>query len=490
MNYKRYFAVVLIASIAFVAMIRLGAPQVPKKQSGRVEKYGAGNLAFVKPLIDTGTEAETIVYYSQVGSFLSLPLIVQGSAGSPTLNPQFGLDQLIGFGGFSDGQGGGLLAKDLDSIAGSIINTPGSLAGAVSNVAKFNAFFSQALEPGEIVAASYFAPKIANVGQITGAAGSPPEPQQYGWRKVIRLRPRTGSPANSKAIIGIWILFNYFTPVNASTTPNLILQNSVNTQVILQFATVQNTPSLNPAQPNPIRDAAYWLDFNPTQKGALLTNALNASFDSGEGDIGGDGTQNYYVPTACAVCHGGGRESAALNFLDTDHWFERVRSGSPAGTDFPSFGNVNGVLLDGGADQTKPAFAVAFAVFQTLNSDIKGQNAVAGATLQQAGAQHWIDAHAHQITPLSLAQRALGANPWTVADSPLLSYLDRYCYRCHNAIDYDVFSKQDVLFERPGMIKRIQLDWIPANFQRVMPQDRHLDATIIQQIATLLNNVN
>ena len=214
---------------------------------------------------------------------------------------------------------------------------------------------------------------------------------------------------------------------------------------MLTFDAKQQTPSFDTNQP-PHTDASYWLDFNATPAGGRINTALNATFDSGEPDLL-NGAQNYYVPDACAVCHGGDRPTAALNFLDTDHWFERVRKDAPAGSDFAPVADCpNGVLLDGGKDLSSPAFTNAFVVFQKMNQQISVQNSLSGASLQIASVQHWLTAHANSVLPLTLAQRALGTgNIWTDADSPLLSHFDRYCYRCHNAIAYNVFSKTSVI---------------------------------------------
>jgi cytochrome c5 len=256
---------------------------------------------------------------------------------------------------------------------------------------------------------------------------------------------------------------------------------------MLQFAAVQSTPSTTGGKPS--KDAAYWLDF---AKNNSLGAALNATFDSGQGDLGTAGSQDYFVPTACAVCHGGSRRHAALNVMDTDHWFERVRQGPPAGIDFPTLStNVQlGVLLDAGPTIGNPQFKAGFDVLRTLNTEVLSQNGMSGAIIQRVSTKHWVDKHASSDTPLSLADRSLGASPWTAADSKVLGYLDRYCYRCHNAIAYNVFDKNAVLVERPYMIERLQLDWSdPNNFQIVMPQDRHLDPRVTQPFVDLLNAV-
>src|SRR5579872_2442993 len=100
--------------------LRWATSDEKKRDSGRPPApFGS---AFFKPLIETGSNADTLAYYGQIGPVLGLPLIVTDSSGNPNLNPNFGLDQLIAFAGFSDGNGAGLLASDADSLAGLILN--------------------------------------------------------------------------------------------------------------------------------------------------------------------------------------------------------------------------------------------------------------------------------------------------------------------------------------------------------------------------------
>src|ERR1700722_8442805 len=488
MPIRRVAAVLLFASgIGMLVCDRpmFAVPDDKKVVDSKPHSFGG---AFINPLIVTGSPGGTINYYYQIGPPLGLPLIIPDTSGKLILNPRFTIDQLNYFAGFSDSKGGGLLAVDLDRIAGSTLNDPAKLAGAVSNPAQFQAFFNpKNLIPGELLAASFFAPKICNVGPINGT-GSAAEPEKYGWRKVVLLRPRDGSRAKEKKVTGVWLLFNYFVPKESVSKPDLTLKGSFNTQAMLQFATVQITPSVDGSCTS--KDAAYWLDFEG--KTNALTDNLNASFDSGQGDIGSDGNRKYYVPTACAVCHGGSRTHASLNVLDTDHWFERVRKVAPTGIDFPrmSDNTENGVLLDAGPDLTMPQFKTGCDVLRELNGEVLVQNAMSGAIIQPVSTKHWVDKHAASDSPLKLADRSLGISPWGPGDSELLSYLDRYCYRCHSSIKYNIFDKNSVLHYRSEMISRLQLDWCdPNNYQRVMPQDRHLDPKITQRLIDLLNAV-
>src|SRR5206468_3295476 len=77
-----------------------------------------------------------------------------------------------------------------------------------------------------------------------------------------------------------------------------------------------------------LTQAAYFMTFgafNATlaqEQGKLITY-LDATFDAADPKLP-SGVNRYYVPIACAVCHGGRRPK--LNYLDTDHWFDRIRN--------------------------------------------------------------------------------------------------------------------------------------------------------------------
>jgi len=502
-RFGKFLMTLTVAGIIACSACKFSQSNSSVKLAPAVQQFGTGGSAFEKLLarhladsgkknilIETGNNVETIKYYSQVGNYLGLPLVVSSSSSNDfTINTNFTLNTLLQYCGFMDEQGNGLSELNLDVIPSAVLNNPNLLGGVISNSVSVGAL---SLKQDEILAATYFAPKICDVGPITGSVGAPTTPSQYGWRKVVLLRPRDGSNAKIHQIAGVWILFNYFVSPDAITNAPLVLTNSVNTQVMLSFSTIQQTPSIISNQ-QPDTDTAYWLDFNATQNGSQLNDALNATFDSGESDLGDKGARNYFVPTACAVCHGDTRSSAALNFLDTDHWYERTRKDAPAGSDFlPIADSPNGVLLDGGKDFSSQSYTNAFQTIQMLNQQINLQNNMSGAQLQSASVEHWLTAHTNNIFPLTLTQRALGVigNTWTVGDNNLLSYFDRYCYRCHNAIDYNVFSKQDVLDERGSIARKLQLAWVPQNYQNVMPQDRHLDGQVITNFLNLLSQAH
>jgi hypothetical protein len=478
--------VLVLIAIAGTADQALAADQ-GKLKDFYLPHYGMYHLitnhmstAEFKILINPGLPSLTVLYYQDVGNYLNLPLIKSGSP--PSINTQYTLDNLIQFCGFQDAQGHGLTAVQLDSLPGTILNDVSKLNPQLTN-------FAPVLQPDEMMVGSFFAPKICNVGSITGSNGAPTTPPTYGYRKAVLLQPRANSPAKIRNITGVWVLFNYFVLPGDIQVADLILTNSVNTQVMLTFDTKQQTPTTGPNKSN--TDAAYFLDFNATTNGAKLNDALNATFDSGDPALP-NGAQNYYVPDACAQCHGQNNSTAALNLMDTDHWFERVRTNAPAGTDFAPIATCpNGVLLDGGKDFTSPTFTNTFQTFLKLNQKIAAQNNMSGARLQPASVQHWLDAHANNnLQPLTLSQRSLGSsNTWTVADEPLLSHFDRYCYRCHNAIIYNVFNKAQVIQRKSEIPDYLTAAWAAGNPDDAMPQDRQLDPSVITTFTNLLQQV-
>src|ERR1700730_10264564 len=172
--------------------------------------------------------------------------------------------------------------------------------------------------PG-VAATRFFAPKITDVSK------QPPEARKIGWRKLVRLNTKPKQGGGGLAVIGIgsvFVLFNTFTDLSTGEAPFPDKVNdpnrSHNTQVML--VREGNAPGL--------QDAAYWIVYNEDGKPIEF---LTGSFDARSSDS--DST-HYFVPDACAQCHGGaGRvnqqgeqifPAATLNPLDTDHWFDRM----------------------------------------------------------------------------------------------------------------------------------------------------------------------
>lgn len=127
-----------------------------------------------------------------------------------------------------------------------------------------------------------------------------------------------------------------------------------------------------------------------------------------------------------------------LDYLDTDHWQDRIAKGD----DFE--GLKAPVLFDPGT----------FGVILLLNQEIQKQNAAAqpDSVLRRA-AEHWLTWHLEQgEKPEALFDRALQASAnsprWNASDptdAELLPKLNRFCFRCHGSVKFDVMDKEMVL---------------------------------------------
>jgi len=388
-------------------------------------------------MVDQGDPSESAVYYAYLEQQLGIPAAAS-------------LDEVIAYAGYSGVTGRQLETTEPDDL-----------------MAQF---------PGEVLALRFFAPKIIDVSQADG---------DRGWRKVVRLLVRDRSPAAARNIQAMFLLFNVFQPKNDVGTdpfgPCLTdgRRCSQNNQVML-----------TPSSPAPGADTAYWLVFERADVGGgKRTDNLQASFDGGDQSTGSS-VRPYYVPHACAQCHGGSQSTAKLNLLDSDHWFDRVQSDD----DFVDVADKSvGVLFDGGVDTKAPRFNEVFRVLRSLNQEIRDQIAGAGGEdFNLRAADTWLRVHSSSVAFAPLAARALlppATNPtarvWsdTPADRDLLGRLNRYCYRCHSSIAYHVFDKQAVFARRNGMIRRIERG---ASQPGGMPQDRILDKDTVSDLVARL----
>ena len=61
-------------------------------------------------------------------------------------------------------------------------------------------------------------------------------------------------------------------------------------------------------------DPLYWLAFEPAAKKYALAFSTKTSWDAADPKLL-TGDQHYYVPTACASCHGGDPRQGVLTFF-------------------------------------------------------------------------------------------------------------------------------------------------------------------------------
>jgi hypothetical protein len=352
-----------------------------------------------------------------------------------------------------------------------------------------------ALKQGEILASRFFAPKIVD---FSVAAAD----RAIGWRRLVRVNSRAGSEARKRGVESAWILFNHFTTKPrppASPAPHKPFLNtpetsSVNTQVALVTHCAISTTACKDGPLNSI----YWLDFGGTvTEGGKLSYALNAFFDAGALVKSGKAPgAPYFLPNGCDTCHGTLAGNAVLNTLDTDHWLDRVKDG-----DFPALSEANAPapLFDAGKDPKSARYAAGFDVLRKLNQEINTmQQRVRPGGFHQKATAKWLELHNSSAEPVTdLVKRAfefsntghplqrsrkaplLPAQMWkpVAEDRELLGLLNKYCYRCHGAVRFDVYSKDMVADESSFILDRVDANATQEKIQGFkMPPDRDMDA--------------
>jgi len=340
--------------------------------------------------------------------------------------------------------------------------------------------------PGRLLASRFFAPTITDVSGVGGPAAS----KDLGWRKLVRLTVLPNAPAALRGIAAAYLLFNVFQPrAEIGSDPfeacsRVPSRCSASNQVILVPQTVRIG-----------RDALFWLVFENAAAGGKRTDHLSATFDGGDeaSGSGGNPVKPYFLPGACAQCHGGSAATARLNYLDSDHWFDRTL----AGDDFSDLAaSPNGVVFDGGKYTTAPQFAEAFAVLRRLNEDVRRQNAgVGGEDFGIRAVDRWLTVHASSAEFADLIPRALplpagqpAARQWrdTPEDRALLGQLNRFCFRCHSSVAYHVFDKEAVFQHREAMARRVERGLLRPGG---MPQDRTLEPRVSAELAGRLGRM-
>jgi hypothetical protein len=321
---------------------------------------------------------------------------------------------------------------------------------------------------GQVLITRFFAPKITDVsGDVAG--------RKYGWRKLVRLRALPGSHAEAAGLKSMYLLFNVFND-NLDISPFKVANGSINHSIANQVILVRNPLSKLPRP-------AYFLTFDKIDNSGIskLSKSFPATFDASS--VGGE--QQYFVPASCEQCHG--EFSPKLNYLDTDHWFNRVAPGN----DF-SLVKKKFVLFDAGTETVSDdKYTHAVNVIRTLNTEIRDQNRDAdGAcpSFQQMAAESWLQHHAVVDAPLPLFDRSItatGPYKWSKSEAEdVLPLLERYCYRCHSSIKYHIYDKSAVLLRKGAMIARIN-EARSSHFR--MPQDRTLSDAVKCQLTLKLS---
>lgn len=341
---------------------------------------------------------------------------------------------------------------------------------------------------GDILATRFFAPKITDVADVP-----PPVPASgYGWRKLVRFRPKANSAAIKAGMSMLVVLQNQFSK-DEKTEPFDIETN------VARFNQAIVARAAGPF--GPLRHPLYFFTYGPFvqvdkkglpvkangqfQNHGALTLSLEATFDEDDRDPETNlAPKEYFVPDACVQCHGGSRTNTKLNYLDTDHWFDRVVP--QYGLSEPVFQqedftgmakSPHGLLYDGGPDSASASFREAFRLIRTINQEFRDQNALLAAAnnFQLGAVNKWLELHDAKRFDTKYAppyERGFGAIPWDPASTDhrqLVYYLNRFCYRCHSSVRFSVFDRKAVTDKALEMIDRVQ-DISSAEFW--MPQDR------------------
>lgn len=340
---------------------------------------------------------------------------------------------------------------------------------------------------GDILATRFFAPKITDVQDKPTAI---PE-LGFGWRKLVRLRAKAGSPADANGMRAVYILQNMvvrnvaddpFTADNVVSNFNQAIMirkkpssgQFTDEQRSAYFLTYGRLVKLD-ASGKPDKSSGDFQDDGP------ITFNLLATFDENDRNPETNSAAKFYfVPASCEQCHGAIPSRGKLNFLDTDHWFDRV---TPAygladakfsQDDFIALSQSPfGVLYDGEKDTASAKFKAAFDVIRELNNEIKAQNEDVGGgnNFQLNAVKKWLDLHASDHQHVPPFKRGFGAKLWdeSTEQKTLVYYLNRYCYRCHSSVRFNVFDRQAVTARSAGIEDRV-LEISSAT--RWMPQDR------------------
>lgn len=401
--------------------------------------------------VPSGSEAAAKRYYrslAKVLDFSNSELIFQTT-----------LDDVASYLGYT-----GVTGADLQNLPPEVLMnserllSPSTLQNRDSVIASLGAV---PFQPNDILVTRFFAPKIMDIKQ-------PAETRKNGWRKLVRLKARPGSRAATHNIISGIILFNFFTEQSAA--PFAQGSESVNTQVML---ITDPSHVLGPQAEGP--DTLYWLDYDQLSKGGLLSLALHASFDANELPPAANDTKAYFVPDGCAACHGANSHRSMVNYLDTDHWFDRIES------DFTSM-KTNGLALLVDAKTNDPNsldYILAFDVIRRFNAEADELVKKAQPAHDEAlASKKWLALHATSNNHFVPVERAIGKEPRWSAQNPeeakALEVLNQYCFRCHGTVKFSIFNRQAMATPemKATLEQRIKSD---AAVGIRMPPDRPLE---------------
>jgi hypothetical protein len=480
-TYRRHVVAFFIWCTAVVAGISISFVGCRRRPSNMASKRTEQELVeqereAMKLRVDPGEPQKAVDYYTDILTELGLKnwdsLPADPDQALQQLATLQSMEQPLKFLGYTD-----LFPADFEK-----------------NVENLSSAQLMAKYPNEILASAFFAPKITDVS-------ADPSKINVGWRKVVYLKARKGSPAETKGISYGVLLFNKFQGAgNWAEDPIKPRKDKIgNDQQSNESKTTQFM--LIRADGSSLKYPNYFLVYGRLSEGGKLQAFLTASFDARDPTIGPQG--KYYVPNACEQCHGAeigtnryDLKKVRLNFLDTDHWFDRVQ----AGDDFAFLQQYDyGVLYDGGkvfdvkdGDTVSQQFKDAFNVLRQINEKIKEQNekvdADTGGTpsIQSQAVGKWWALHVNgnqaDFVHKNVFLRAFdGGVKWSDSnptDKELLPLMNQYCYRCHSSVRFSIFDRPTVALKRFGIKARVEAE--------NMPQDRKLSPDVKQKIINLV----
>jgi len=428
-----YCCAVISAAVFFLSCQSKTEPS--NKNSGTVDSSAADSQKL--RTVDPGDPDSAVVYYGKTLTELGLN---PNSLSAEELVGSMNLSQVLVHLGYPD-----LGLKELE-------DTP-----SAELMKRF---------PGDVLSSAFFAPKITDVSV---------KPINPGWRKLVRFKAK--GEALKKGVSAGYLLFNKFQPDYDKDPFGDQSNESLNTQLIL----VKGEGSA-------LEYPVYFLVFGPRSGESKLITFLTATFDARAPGIVAE--NKYYVPNACADCHGGltgeilipDYKRLKLNYLDTDHWFDRLEDDFAFLKDHTCGQKKScAVLYDGRNDNSE--FEQAFNVLRELNWEIQEQNAKVppSQSFQLRAVTRWRDLHGTDSGHKDVFARALppagAGDPWK-ADNPtdkeLLPLLNRYCFRCHSSLKFNIFDRPAVVRRKKDILEnmtRVLTD------KKKMPQDRNLDCS-------------
>lgn len=491
--------------------------KLPAKEHGEVKHE---ELKELLPLVNPGDATQATAYYNRIETPLNVVFIDE--PGTPPATPRATtLDGLLKYLGYQNEAGDGLKAEDLETLDSALLMPRNATefdalnnatSGRIGRHLTLDDFWDAAgAGRSKALVARFFAPKIATYFDAVDPF-EPIDPDTIvpGWRKLVRLPPRSGIGGGAANLKYVFILFN-FKKADPDANP-FTLNESGNNQVILVPTRFDPTTE----------DAAYFAVYQKKTAGYPLGLFLGADFDlpghaayQASGNVATD--SEYYVPTACAACHGHGDSRgepdttsnkfnlAKPNYLDTDQWYDW--------SDFDYrgvAGSLNDIVFDGGKDQTTARYRGAFNVIGAMNLGIKADTVSAepsGPTFARRAVDRWLAIHEVDATTGEAANpsrkpysaRGLedashgGWNPDNPQEMRLLRLLDNHCFRCHSSMIYNVFDRQTVETLAPKM--KILLNKVKLNAQGhplpgfAMPQGRVLPSATRAELSRLLTDV-